>query len=122
MKTVVVGASPNPSRFSFKAFEKLIRTGFDAVPLSIKPGSINGVEILNIRRRPEINNVDTLTIYVSARNLSEWEDYLISLDPKRIIFNPGAENSSLENKAIKHGIKVVNDCTLVMLSLGAYGQ
>ena len=122
MKTVVVGASPNPSRFSYRAFERLRSKGIDVVPLGIKSGSVLGTSIINIRERPEMSDVDTLTIYVSESNLKDWEGYLLSLNPKRIIFNPGAENISLESKAINNGISVVNDCTLVMLSLGVYNQ
>ena len=120
MKTVVVGASPDAFRYTSKAIKSLLDHNEQVVALGIRKGTALNLPILDIRERPHIADVQTLTIYVSASNLSGYEDYLLSLRPERIIFNPGAENSTFQKKANESGIETINDCTLVMLSVGAY--
>jgi len=122
MRTVVVGASPNPWRYSYKAVMNLLGKGHQVVALGLRPGYIGEHEILDIRKKPAIEEVDTITVYVSEKNLEGWEDYIIGLNPQRIIFNPGAENTRLSQEASSKGIQIVNDCTLVMLNLGVYDQ
>jgi len=94
--------------------------GHEVIPVSIKKGEIEGRTILNIRDKPEIDNLDTLTLYINRFNQFEWYDYLIALKPKRIIFNPGAENLELNNLARENGIETIEACTLVMLHTGLY--
>jgi predicted CoA-binding protein len=117
-KTVVLGASENPQRYSYLAVKSLLRHGQEVVPVGLKEGDIDGVKIL--AGHPPIENVDTVTMYVGPQNQKAWYDYILSLKPKRIIFNPGAENEELEKIAEKNGIEVVEACTLVMLSIGNY--
>lgn len=119
-KTIVFGATPNPARFAYKAAHQLKDRGYPIVPLGIKKGEVAGEEILDLRGMPELNEVDTVTLYVGPQNQKVWIDYILSLRPKRIIFNPGTENSILMNKAKKQGIEVVPACTLVMLAVGNY--
>lgn len=114
-KVVIVGASPNPARYAFMAAELLDDYGHEFIPLGIKRGEVLGKSILDIRNLPQIENVDTLTLYVRPDLLTPWEDYLISLKPKRIIFNPGTENPHFENLARNSGIETIEACTLVML-------
>jgi uncharacterized protein len=116
--TVVLGASDNPTRYSFMATERLMQYGHPVFPIGIKKGSIHDVEIIN--GRPDLKNVDTLTMYLSAVNQKNWYPYIFQLMPKRIIFNPGAENEELEKIATEKGIECINACTLVMLSVGNY--
>ncbi len=117
-KTVVLGATDNPERFAFRAVHKLQQYGHEVVPVGIRKGKVGGLDIQT--DRPQVENVDTVTLYVGSRNLSEWYDYILSLNPKRIIFNPGTENLDLERMAIDKGIDPVQGCTLVMLSVGQY--
>ncbi len=119
-KTVILGSSPNPSRYAYFAAEKLKEKGHEFVPIGIKEGVIFDKKILNLKEKPCIEGVNTVTIYLSPKNQLEWEDYIFSLKPERIIFNPGAENSSLVKKAIGEGIETLNACTLVMLGNGLY--
>ena len=93
-KTVVVGASPNPGRYSYQASHSLDGHGHEIIPISVKRGEVAGKDILNIKDQPEIKDVDTVTMYVGYQNIIPYHDYIISLKPKRIIFNPGAENSA----------------------------
>jgi len=119
-RTVVVGATPNQTRYAFIASEMLNDYNHEVVPVGIKKGQILGKEILNIREKPEIKDIDTITMYIGARHQPEWYDYLISLQPKRIIFNPGTENPEFASMADEKGIETTNACTLVLLRLGSY--
>lgn len=116
--TLILGASPNAERYSFKATEKLSSFGHKVYPVGIRKGKINNHEIYVGKQ--DFNDVDTVTLYLSAQNQKNWYEYIFSLNPKRIIFNPGAENPELYNLAKEKGIECVNACTLVMLSIGNY--
>lgn len=119
-KTVVLGASTNPSRYSNLASNMLDEAGFEFVPIGIKKGEILGKPILDIRDKPSVEDVDTITIYLNARNQKEWQDYILGLHPKRLIFNPGAENFELQKLAKSQGVEVENACTLVLIRSGQY--
>lgn len=90
------------------------------IPLGIQEGTVLGRRILNISEKPVIEDVDTVTLYINPQRQKEWYDYLLSLQPRRIIFNPGTENQELKNLAEKKGIECLEACTLVMLSIGVY--
>jgi predicted CoA-binding protein len=121
-KTVIVGASTNPGRYAYLAAESLTEYHHEIVPIGIKKGSVFGNQILNIREKPFIPDVDTITLYIGPRHQAEWYDYLIGLKPKRIIFNPGTENPEFEKKAEEAGIFTLEACTLVMLRTGQYSH
>lgn len=116
--TVVVGASPDPSRYSYKAVRMLQDYRHTVYGVSIKRGEINGLTIEN--NKPHYQNIDTVTLYVGPQNQEYWIDYVLSLKPKRLIFNPGTENPEFFKKASEQGIECLHACTLVMLSIGAY--
>lgn len=117
-KTVVLGASENPERYAYLAAQKLQRYGHEVVPVGLKAGRIGELTIL--AGQPVVDEVDTVTLYVGPKNQPAWYDYIFSLHPKRIIFNPGTENPELEQLARDRGIEVTEACTLVMLSVGTY--
>ena len=119
-KTVLIGATPHPYRYAFLAANKLKELGKVFIPLGIRKGQVAGEQILDLRSRPKIPNVDTVTLYIGPHHLLEWEEYILSLKPKRIIFNPGTENHAFEQKAQKLGIETLQACTLVMLSTRTY--
>lgn len=114
-KTVVIGASTNPARYAYMAANMLKEYGHPVVPVGIKNGELAGEEILLLKESPVIEEVDTVTLYVGPQHQEAWYDFIFGLNPKRIIFNPGTENSFLEQKAEAAGIEVVEGCTLVML-------
>ncbi len=118
--TLLVGATTNPSRYAYFAADRFKKFGFKFIPIGIKKGELFGEEILDLRLKPELKNIHTITLYLGKDNQAEWEDYLISLHPKRIIFNPGAENPEFFEKAKNQGIEALNACNLVMLSTGQY--
>jgi len=117
-KTVVLGASDNPARYSYLAVEKLNRYGYPVVAIGKKQGQIGNTKI--IAERPDEKEVDTVTLYLNAQLQKQYYDYILSLHPKRIIFNPGAENDELSDLAKANGIQPVEACTLVLLSTGQY--
>ncbi len=117
-KTLVLGASENPSRYSNAAIKKLRAYGHNVVAIGRRPGTVNDVDI--VKGMPHFEGIDTVTMYMSDQNQKDFEDYILSLKPKRIIFNPGAENDSLAEKAALNGIEPIEACTLVMLSTGQY--
>lgn len=119
-KTVVVGATPNQSRYAYLAATMLAEYKHETILLGIHKGEINGNKILDIREKPPIQNVDTITLYIGPHRQPEWYTYLLSLKPKRIIFNPGTENEEFENLAAQQGIKTLEACTLVMLRSRQY--
>ena len=115
---MVLGASTNPARYSYAAIRRLKEQGFEVVPVSNKTGDVEGISILN--GRPEIEGVHTITLYMNPKRQEDYYDYILSLRPKRIIFNPGTENVELMNKAKEAGIEPVIGCNLVMLATGQY--
>lgn len=117
-KTLVMGASENPDRYSNMAIRRLIQHGHKVVALASKKGRVEGVEF-DLDKLP-FEDVDTITMYLSPKNQEEYLDYIISLKPRRIIFNPGAENPELEKLAAQNGIENLEACTLVLLSTGQY--
>lgn len=118
MKTLILGASKNPSRYAYKAAEMLLEKKHEIVLLGSRVSEVHGHTILD---KPDgITNIDTVTVYLSAKNQIGYEDFLIKLKPRRVIFNPGAENPKLEKELIKNNIKCIEACTFVMLSTGQY--
>ncbi|OIP04155.1 MAG: CoA-binding protein [Flavobacteriales bacterium CG_4_10_14_0_2_um_filter_32_8] len=118
-KTIILGASSNPERYAYKATVKLANHGHEVFPIGLKAGTIEGHEIL--LNNPIIKDVDTVTLYVGQKNQPPYYDYILNqIKPKRIIFNPGAENAELEKMAQEKGIETEVACTLVLLSLGNY--
>lgn len=117
---MIIGATPDPSRYAYLAAQMLTSYGHEIVPLSIKTGTVSGVEILDIRQRPVVEGVDTVTLYIGPQRQPEWYDYILSLKPKRIIFNPGTENEEFEKMAEAQAIEATEACTLVLLRSRQY--
>ena len=117
-KTVVLGASDNPGRYSYLAVQKLRNYGHPVVAIGKKAGKVGDTDV--IVERPSEKEVDTVTVYLNPKHQQQYYDYILSLHPKRIIFNPGAENEELEKLAKDNGIQPMEACTLVLLGTGQY--
>ncbi len=117
-KTLVLGASVNPARYSNLAVKKLTAYNHPAVALGKKTGNI-GNTIIETEKK-DFDNIDTVTLYLNPLHQKEYYDYIFSLHPKRIIFNPGAENEELADLAKEKGIIAQEACTLVLLSTNQY--
>ncbi len=117
-KTLVIGASPKPERYAHKAVVQLKKHGYEVVALGLRDGEIEGVAIQS--GKPELEGIDTVTLYLNPTRQEEFYDYVLGLKPKRLIFNPGTENPKFMALAKKAGIEVVEACTLVLISTGQY--
>lgn len=117
-KTLVLGASENPSRYSFLALRKLQSYQHPVVAVGRRKGKVGEVNIET--DKIHFDGVDTVTLYLNPTNQKPYYDYILSLKPKRIIFNPGTENPELFKLAQENNIEILPACTLVMLSTGQY--
>ena len=117
-KTLVIGASDNPSRYSYLAVQQLIRHGHPVIALGKRAGRVGDVTILT--EKPADEDIDTVTLYLNPTHQEAYYDYILSLHPKRILFNPGAENQVFAEKAREQGIQAMEACTLVLLSTNQY--
>jgi len=117
--TLVLGASPNPDRFAYKAVRSLQRRNLPVIAIGRRDIDLGNLKIRK-GMPDDIGIVHTITLYMNAKNQKEYYNYILSLHPKRIIFNPGTTNPELADLAKKEGIEVVNDCMLVMLNTGKF--
>jgi len=117
-KTLVLGASLDKQRYAFMAIGRLIGMGFWVIGIGSKEGMIDSCRI-HISQIP-IDDLHTVSIYLNARNQEEYYDYIVNLKPKRVIFNPGAENMQFETLLTQHKIQFERACTLVLLSMGQF--
>jgi len=115
---MVIGASPKPERYAYKAVSLLRRYKHPVIALGIRTGKINDEEI--ITERLHFNDIHTVTLYIGAVRQPDYYDYILSLKPERIIFNPGTENPEFYQLAQQNNIEVVENCTLVMLNSGIF--
>ncbi|MET0463127.1 MAG: CoA-binding protein [Chitinophagaceae bacterium] len=117
-KTLVLGASDNPSRYSYLAIKRLRGNQHPVEAIGKFETKVDDVNIL--KEKTPFIDIDTVTLYLNPTHQREYYDYIISLQPKRIIFNPGTENDELAELAAKNNIQPIEACTLVMLSTGQY--
>ena len=117
-KTLVLGASANPARYSNLAINRLVKNSYPVVAIGKKKGTVAGINIET--EKTAFKDIDTITLYLNADHQKDYYDYIFSLHPNRIIFNPGAENDELAELAMQHGIEAQEACTLVLLSTGQY--
>jgi len=117
-KTVVLGASQNPSRYSYLALRKLSAHNHPVIAVGRREGKVGDITIH--KEHVVESDVDTVTLYLNPGNQVQYYDYILDLHPKRIIFNPGTENEELIEKARENNIEPFIGCTLVMLSTGQY--
>tara|TARA_R110002073_G_scaffold133093_1_gene280112 strand:- start:3716 stop:4075 length:360 start_codon:yes stop_codon:yes gene_type:complete len=117
-KTLVFGASLNPNRYSNYAIQRLVANNFETVAFGLNTGEVEGVNIDNELK--DYKNVDTVTLYLNAKRQKEYYNYIIALNPNRVIFNPGTENPEFFELLKAHNINFEMSCTLVLLSTNQY--
>jgi len=118
MKTLIIGASNNPERYAYKAAERLLAHGHEIELLGLRPDVIFGSTIET--ERTQYTDVDTVTMYIGPQRQPEYYEYIVSLNPRRVIFNPGTENNEFETMLSENGIIAEEACTLVLLGIGQY--
>lgn len=116
--TLIIGATPNPARYAYRAAQMLKSKGYDIINVGIKSGEVAGVTI----EQPGTihSDVHTITLYIGPDLQEGYFDYILKTNPKRVIFNPGTENNRLEELLRENGIEPVEACTLVLLATGQY--
>ena len=117
-KTLVIGASLNNDRYSNIAINKLSKFNIEVEAIGFKSGNINSVLV-----KTELINIDkihTITLYLNKAKQKKFYDYMISLNPKRVIFNPGTENPEFYKILDENSIEYLEACTLVLLSTNQY--
>lgn len=120
MRVLVLGASTNEERYSNLAVKRLKNYGHEVIAVGNKTGEIEDIPIIVNPTADSVKPIDTISLYIGPQNQKQWEDFIISVNPKRIIFNPGTENAEFENKLSKLGIEVVEYCTLMLLQSGQF--
>ncbi|WP_299552137.1 CoA-binding protein [Seonamhaeicola sp.] len=117
-KTLVLGASLKPNRYSNYAIQRLVANHVDTVAFGLKSGTISGVKI-DTELVP-YKGIHTVTLYLSPKKQKSYYDYIVSLNPKRVIFNPGTENPELFAILKANNIFFEAACTLVLLATNQY--
>jgi predicted CoA-binding protein len=117
-KTLIIGASSNPERYSYKAAERLLAYGHEIELLAKRTDVVFG-HTIDIEKK-DFEDIDTVTLYLSEKFQEEYFQYIISLNPRRVIFNPGTENPEFEKLLIENDIVAEEACTLVLLGTGQY--
>lgn len=118
MKTLIIGASLNPNRYSYVALQRLATHGIETVALGLKKGNVAGIDIST--KAEAYEEIDTVTLYLNPKNQEAYYEYIVGLKPRRVIFNPGTENPQFYKLLESNGIEVEQACTLVLLSTGQY--
>jgi uncharacterized protein len=116
-KVLVLGASTNKERYSYLATERLLRHGFEPVLVSNRVGEVLG---LPIHKQWPNDSLETVTLYIGAKNQGMYYNHILKGGYKRVIFNPGTENEEFETMLQDAGIEALRACTLVMLATGQF--
>lgn len=117
-KTLIIGATANPTRYAYTAAHRLRQKQHEIVQIGLRAGEVAGVPIDT--QRLDYEGVDTVTLYIGPRHQPGYYEYVVSLHPKRVIFNPGTENAEFERILEENNIEPIRACTLVMLAVGQY--
>ena len=111
-KTLVIGASLNPLRYSYKAIHKLVDKGHPVLAIGLRIGEVAGVEI--IKNNKSFENINTISLYLNPQRQVAFYDYIVLLKPKRVLFNPGTENPEFYTILKENNIEFEEACTLVV--------
>lgn len=117
-KTLVLGASLKPNRYSNYAIQRLVANEYEVVAVGMQRGIVSGIEI--ITELLPYKNIHTITLYLNPKRQKDYYNYIVTLNPKRVIFNPGTENPELYKVLKENDIDFESACTLVLLSTNQY--
>lgn len=117
-KTLVLGASAKPDKYSYKAIMLLVEKGHSVLAIGQNSGEVAGIKIQT--KAIPLKNIDTVTLYLNPKRQRDYYNYIIESNPKRVIFNPGTENPELYQLLELNNIKVEEACTLVLLTTNQY--
>lgn len=111
--TLVLGASLKTGRFSNTCVKTLVSANIPVYALGLREGSIEGIPVFIGFQ--ELAKIHTVTLYLGSENQKPWYDYILKLNPERVIFNPGTQNPEFQEMLIKTGFEVIEDCTIMMV-------
>lgn len=117
-KTLVLGASLKPDRYSNFVINRLNNNGYDVVAFGMVKGMVNGISIST--DLVLYKDVHTISLYLNANRQKQYYNYIVELKPDRVIFNPGTENPELYKILRENEIVFEVACTLVLLSTNQY--
>jgi predicted CoA-binding protein len=117
-RTLVIGASPKPGKRSYNMVKKLVQKGFEVIAIGRMEGEINEIPIQT--GRPALTDIHTVILYLRPEYQPPYVDYILSLNPSRLIFNSKTENEELRQAARQQGIETLNACSLVMIGMDEY--
>jgi len=117
-KTLVIGASVKPDRYANKAMRQLLAHQHEVVAISNRAGQVE--DVVFHTDLPKFDDIDTVTLYLNPTRQKDYYDYIVSLKPHRVIFNPGTENKELQEILRKNHIEFEEACTLVLLATNQY--
>ena len=115
-KTLVLGASLNPIRYSNMAIKRLVNNDLYVVAYGLN--EVSGINIDTELKFYE--GIDTVTIYINSKRQKDFYKYIISLHPKRVIFNPETENTEFYKILKDNNIYFEEACTLTLLATNQY--
>lgn len=118
-RVILIGASSKPNRYAYMATESLLKHGHEVLLYGIKEDEVLGLKI-EVNQQLIPHNIDTITLYINPQNQDSWREFIFKVSPKRVLFNPGTENSVFEKELISKGIQAERVCTLVLLSTGIF--
>ena len=118
VKTLVFGASPNPSRYSNIAIHRLVENKIETEAFGLRSGVVSGIEIKN--KLEDFQDIDTVSLYLNPKRQQEYYQSIINMKPRRVIFNPGTENFEFQSLLEENDVEVEEACTLVLLATGQY--
>lgn len=117
-KTLVLGGSANPERYSYLAINKLREHHHPVLAIGKRPAQVADITVL--QEMKPIEELDTVSVYLNRDNQKNYYDYVLAQHPHRVIFNPGAENPEFEKILNDQGVEVLEACTLVLLATGQF--
>jgi len=118
-KVLIIGASPNPKKYSYNAVRKLLLQRNEVIPIGSRGGMIGTCPI--ITDKPVIENIDLIILYINIKKQQEYYDYILQLKPKKLLFNPGTENPELVRIAYENHIDILYDCALTLIDARLLG-
>ena len=118
LKTLVLGASSNPERYSYRAIQQLVNAHHPVVAMGRQQDTVFGIPIASPFTHFE--QVHTVSLYIGARHQPAYYDYILNLKPQRVLFNPGTENNEFATLLKEHSIAWENACTLILLATNQY--
>lgn len=113
-RVIVIGVSPNPARYSYQCVEALVHANYEVIAIGIRAGYIGKIKICT--DRPLLKDIDTIILYVNKEVQQNYLDYVLQLNPAKILFNPGTECPEMAQVAIDNGIAIKYDCALVLIN------